>query len=77
MHQAPQMAMQQIIQDINQLAKIGQTEEQYAKDALNADIARFEFGENKPYNKLSSYLSAAYGAPAPVNTTTTSSGGGK
>jgi len=73
---APQMAMADY-SDINQLAKIGQTEEQYAKDALNADIARFEFGENKPYNKLSSYLSAAYGAPAPVNTTTTSSGGGK
>ena len=73
---APQMAAADY-QDINQLAKIGQTQEQYAKDALNADIARFEFGENKPYNKLTSYLSAAYGAPAPVNTTTTSSGGGK
>ncbi len=73
---APQMAAADY-QDINQLAKIGQTQEQYSKDALNSDIARFEFGENKPYNKLSSYLSAAYGAPAPVNTTTTSSGGGK
>ena len=74
--QAPQMAAADY-QDINQLAKIGQTQEQYAKDKLNADIARFEFEENKPYNKLQSYLSAAYGAPAPVNTTTTSSGGGK
>jgi len=73
---APQMAAADY-QDINQLAKIGQTQEQYSKDALNSDIARFEFGENKPYNKLQSYLSAAYGAPAPVNTTTTSSGGGK
>ena len=63
--------------DINQLAKIGQTQEQYAKDKLNADIGRFEFGQNKPYNKLESYLSAAYGAPAPVNQTSTSSGGGK
>ena len=74
--QAPQMAAADY-QDINQLARVGQTQEQYAKDKLNADIARFEFGENKPYNKLQSYLSAAYGAPAPVNTTTTSSGGGK
>ena len=73
--QAPQMAAADY-QDINQLAKVGQTQEQYSKDKLNADIARFEFNENKPYNKLNSYLSAVYGAPAPVNSTTTSSGGG-
>ena len=73
---APQMAAADY-QDINQLAKVGQTQEQYSKDKLNADIARFEFNENKPYNKLNSYLSAVYGAPTPVNSTTTSSGGGK
>ena len=75
---APQMAAADY-QDINQLAKIGQTEEQYAKDKLNADISRFEFEQNKPYSKLESYLSAAYGAPAPINQTSTSqsSGGGK
>ena len=72
---APQMAMADY-SDINQLAKIGQTQEQYAKDALNADISRFEFEQNKPYSKLESYLSAAYGAPAPIQQTTTSSGGG-
>ena len=76
--QSPQMAMADY-SDINQLAKIGQTQEQYDKDILNADIGRFEFGQNKPYSKLESYLSAAYGAPAPINQTTTgsSSGGGK
>jgi hypothetical protein len=74
--QAPQMAAADY-QDINQLAKVGQTQEQYSKDKLNADISRFEFNENKPYNKLNSYLSAVYGAPTPVNSTTTSSGGGK
>jgi len=75
---APSLAMADY-SDINQLAKIGQTEEQYAKDKLNADIGRFEFEQNKPYSKLESYLSAAYGAPAPVNQTSTSqsSGGGK
>ena len=62
---------------MNKLAKIGKTNEQYAKDKLNADIARFEFNQNKPYSKLESYLSAAYGAPAPINKTSTSSGGGK
>jgi len=73
---APQMAAADY-QDINQLAKVGQTQEAYSKDKLNADISRFEFNENKPYNKLNSYLSAVYGAPTPVNSTTSSSGGGK
>jgi len=63
--------------DINQLMNIGQINEGYSTDALNSDISRFEYGQNAPYNKLQSYLSAAYGAPAPINQTTTSSGGGK
>ena len=73
---APQLAMADY-QDINQLAQIGQTEEQYAKDILNADIGRYEYEANAPQQQLGSYLSAAYGAPAPVSTTTTTSGGGK
>ena len=63
--------------DIQQLMNVGKMQEGYHKSALNADISRFEFGQNAPYNKLQSYLSAAYGAPAPVNQTSTSSGGGK
>ena len=63
--------------DINQLMNIGQINEGYSTDALNSDISRFEYGQNAPYNKLQSYLAAAYGAPAPINQTTTSSGGGK
>ena len=63
--------------DIQQLMNVGQAQEGYDKTALNADIGRFEYGQNAPYNKLESYLSAAYGAPAPVNQTSTSSGGGK
>ena len=63
--------------DINQLAKIGQTQEQYAKDALNADISRYEYGQNAPQQKLQNYLGSVYGAPTPMNSTTTSSGGGK
>ena len=63
--------------DINQLAQIGKTQEDYARQKLESDIQRFEFNENKDYNKLESYLSAAYGAPAPINQTSTSSGGGK
>jgi hypothetical protein len=74
--QAPAMA-QADYADIQQLLATGQTQEQYAADKLESDIARFEYGQNLPYSKLQSYLSAAYGAPTPMNQTTTQSGGGK
>ena len=56
--QAPQMAAADYF-DIQQLQNVGQTAEDYQRQALDADIARFEFEENKPYIKLQSYLSAA------------------
>jgi hypothetical protein len=74
--QAPQMAATDYA-DIQQLLATGQTQEDYARQKLEADIGRFEFGQNLPYSKLQSYLSAAYGAPTPMNQTTTQSGGGK
>ena len=74
--QAPQMAAADYA-DIQQLLNVGQTAEDYAQQKLESDIARYEFGQNLPYSKLQSYLSAAYGAPAPIQQTTTSSGGGK
>jgi hypothetical protein len=73
---APQMAAADY-SDIQQLMNVGATQEDYDRQKLQSDIGRFEFEQNKPYSKLQSYLSAAYGAPAPVNQTTTSSGGGK
>lgn len=73
---APTMA-QADYADIQQLLATGKTQEDYARQKLEADIGRFEYGENLPYSKLQSYLSAAYGAPAPIQQTTTSSGGGK
>jgi len=65
--------------DISQLANVGKTQEDYQKTALQADIDRFNFEQNKPYQKLSSFLGAAYGAPMGNVSTTTqqSSGGGK
>jgi len=74
---APQMGNAQYT-DIDQLINVGQTRENYDKQQLQADIDRFSFEENKPYTKLDSYLSGAYGAPTPINTTSTgtSSGGG-
>lgn len=74
--QAPQMA-QADYADIQQLLATGQTQEDYQRQALKADIDRFGYEQNLPYTKLQSYLSAAYGAPAPIQQTTTSSGGGK
>ena len=62
--------------DIQQLAGVGQTKEDYARQALEGDINRFTYQANAPQQQLSNYLAAAYGAPAPVNQTTTQSGGG-
>jgi hypothetical protein len=61
--------------DIQQLMNVGKTAEDYQKTALQADIDRFNFEQNKPYQKLSAYLGAAYGAPTGTVSTTTQSGG--
>ena len=63
--------------DINQLMNVGKTNEAYSQQALQGDIARYDYNQNAPYNALNSYLSAAYGAPTPMNQSTTQSGGGK
>ena len=64
-------------QDVNQLMNVGKVREDYSQQALEDQIARFEFEQNKPYNKLQAYLGAAYGAPTGQVTTTQTSGGGK
>jgi hypothetical protein len=63
--------------DIQQLMNVGQAQEGQSMKALQSDISRYDYGQNAPQQKLASYLSAAYGAPTPMNQTTTSSGGGK
>jgi hypothetical protein len=63
--------------DISQLANVGKTAEDYQKTALQADIDKFNFEQNKPYQKLAAYLGATYGAPVGQVSTTTQSGGGK
>lgn len=73
---APQLA-QADYADMQQLLNVGREAESYQQRALDADIARYEFEQNKPYTKLQSYLSAAYGAPMGQVSTTKSSGGGK
>lgn len=63
--------------DIQQLMNVGQTMEDYQKTALQADIDRFNFEQNLPYAKLSTFLSSVYGAPQGQVSQTTQSGGGK
>jgi len=64
--------------DIQQLANVGKTREDYSQTALQSDIDRFNFEQNKPYQKLSAYLGAAYGAPmGNVSTTQSQQKSGK
>jgi hypothetical protein len=75
---APQLAQSQYA-DIQQLANVGKTAEGYSQAELQAAIDRYNFEQNKPYQKLAAYLGAAYGAPmGQVSTSQTQqSGGGK
>jgi hypothetical protein len=73
---APQLAMADYA-DIAQLGQAGQTAEDYQQAALQGDIARFDFEQNLPYQKLSNLLGAVYGAPAGSVVQSGSSGGGK
>ena len=75
---APQMASADYA-DIQQLANVGKTTENYQQTALQSAIDKFNFEQNKPYQKLQAYLGAAYGAPVGQVSTTQSqqSGGGK
>lgn len=70
---APQMAAADYM-DINQLLKAGQLGESYQQRALEDEMARFEFEQNKPYAKLSTFLSSVYGAPQGSVSQTTSGG---
>jgi hypothetical protein len=75
---APQLAMADY-GDIAQLRDVGQTAEDYQQAALQGDIARFDFEQNLPYQKLSNLLGAVYGAPqgSVVQSSQQGSSGGK
>jgi hypothetical protein len=68
---APQLAQSEYF-DINQLLQAGQLGEQYKQTALESDIERYNFEQQKPYEKLSAYLGSVYGAPVPMTTSGTS-----
>ena len=65
-------------QDVNQLMNVGKINEDYQNQALQADINRFNFGQNLPYQKLQNYANLINQAPAgTVSTTQSQQSGGK
>ena len=60
---APQLAATDY-EDINKMLQLGQVSEGYQETALADAVNRFNFAQQAPYQKLQSYLSGAYGAPA-------------
>ena len=73
---APQLA-QADYGDIQQLANVGKTAEDYQSQALQADIDRFNYNQNLPYQKLQNYANLIGQTPMGSVSTTQSSGGGK
>lgn len=65
--------------DIERMLQAGQIGEDYSSQKLASDVERFNYAQQKPYQKLSAYLGSVYGAPVPMQQTTTqdSGGGGK
>jgi hypothetical protein len=73
---APTMA-QAAYQPANQLLQTGQARENYAQQALQAELDRFNFQQNLPYQRLAQFTSTVAGQPLTTQSTTTGSGGGK
>ena len=63
--------------DANQLMNAGNQQAQFDQAALNADIARHDYGQNAQQQHLSNYTQAVWGAPGGSRSTTSQSGGGK
>ncbi len=49
--------------DINRLADVGAQRDNLAQQRINEDIARFDFNQNAPLQRLQQYLPLLYGAP--------------
>jgi hypothetical protein len=66
---APQLA-QLDYADIGQLAAVGQTREQMQQALINDQIARYDFAQQLPYNKLAQYAGLIQGNYGGTETTT-------
>ena len=61
----------------NQLMNAGNVQAGFDQTALNADIARHDYGQNAQQQHLANYTNAVWGAPGGSTSTTSNSGGGK
>ena len=59
---APQFYQQQFLPS-QQLGQIGAAREQIAAQPLQEEMARFQFGQQVPYQQLQGFLSSVYGTP--------------
>jgi hypothetical protein len=59
------------------LMNAGNAQAGFDQTALNADIARHDYGQNAQQQHLSNYTQAVWGAPGGSRSTTSQSGGGK
>ncbi len=59
------------------LMQAGQYQAGFDQSALDASIARNDYGQNAERQNLANYTSAVWGSPGGSTSTTTSSGGGK
>ena len=76
MNNAGQIAGNQNIGAKN-LMNAGNAQAGFDQTALNADIARHDYGQNAQQQHLSNYTNAVWGAPMGSTSTTSNSGGGK
>ena len=76
MNNAGQISQNQNIGAQN-LMNAGNSQAGFDQTALNADIARHDYGQNAQQQHLSNYTNAVWGAPGGSQSSTSSSGGGK
>ena len=76
MNNAGQIAGNQNIGAQN-LMNAGNMQAGFDQTALNADIARHDYGQNADQQHLSNYTNAVWGAPGGSTSSTSQSGGGK
>jgi hypothetical protein len=76
MQNAGQIANYQNI-GANNLMNAGNAQAGFDQTALDADIARHDYGQNAQSQHLANYTNAVWGAPSAGSSTTSQSGGGK
>jgi 2-hydroxychromene-2-carboxylate isomerase len=76
MNNAQQVAGNQMF-GANQLLQAGNLQAGFDQTALDANIARHDYGQNAQAQHLARYTDAVFGAPMGSTSTTSQSGGGK